>query len=400
MGEIVFGAGPWTAADSHWTGEPRGGSSRGSLLTGDSARHDSVESLIGDTPLYRCRHITRGDGPTVYLKMEQFNPGGSIKDRTALGILRHAERSGTLVRGMRIVESSSGNTAIGLAMLAKDRGYAVTAVCDRHLPGPKRARLRALGADIVFLPPTPVGMDTVELRIALADRLAEALPTTTTLGQYSNRGNTEIHYQATGPEIWRDVGDRLRAVVVATGTCGTISGVGRYLKEQNPAIRVIGVEPKGSVIFGGPAGRYLVQGGGLSFVPSLFDATVVDEGCKIDDQEAFSCVWEVARHEGWLLGGTAGLVVAGLKRAAVGLGPDDVIVGIVPDGGERYMDSIYDESWLRNSGMTPPAADDDFGDGVADAVGGLGCSVNGADAGPAISLVELCRRIGCDPPEA
>src|SRR5262249_36598280 len=157
-----------------------------------------------------------------------FNPGGSLKDRTALGMVSQAECEGRLKPGMRIIESSSGNTAIGLAMLAAEHGYRIVTICDRHLPLTKRARLIALGADIVFLPPTPEGLDTVELRIAVAEHLARTLPRSIALGQYFNPANPEIHYRTTGPEIWRQMGGHIDAVVVATGTCGTISGVGRF----------------------------------------------------------------------------------------------------------------------------------------------------------------------------
>ena len=220
-------------------------------------------------------------GPRVYLKMEQFNPGGSVKDRTALGMLSYEERRCRLRPGMTIVESSSGNTAIALAVLGKEKGYNVVAVCDRHLPSAKRARLRAVGASIVFLPETPVGMDTVQLRIAVANRISEEVESAITLGQYSHPGNPDIHYRTTGPEIWTELDNDVAAIVVAVGTCGTIAGVGRWAKERDPRTMVVGVEPEGSVIFGGVPGRYLVQGGGLDFVPPIYDPAVVDVGLKI-----------------------------------------------------------------------------------------------------------------------
>lgn len=354
--------------------------------------------MIGNTPIYQVRRWRAG-GATLHLKLEQFNPGGSVKDRTAWGMLRDLERAGRLCPGMRLIESSSGNTAIGLAILGAQRGYPVTAICDRHLPGAKRARLLAFGADIVFLPETPVGVDTVELRIALADYLARIVPNCISPGQFSNTSNPAIHYETTGPEIWRDMGGRIDALVASVGTCGTISGVGRYLKEQSPAVRIIAVEPKGSVIFGGEHRPYLVQGGGLSFVPRTLDRSVIDEARKVSDADAIRAAHEVAQYEGWMLGGTGGLVAHVLGELAIELGPGRRVVGIIPDAGERYLDTVYDPSWLAREGFhsfdrRAARADSD----LAAAVQSVGCSLNVADSSD-LDLAEFCRRIGIAVPE-
>jgi cystathionine beta-synthase len=353
---------------------------------------DSIAELIGDTPLVRLKRMFPPPGPAVYLKMEQFNPGGSIKDRTALGMIRAEERSGRLRPSTTIVESSSGNTAIGLAILAKDRGYDVVAICDRHLPEVKRARLRTFGADIVFLPETPVGLDTVELRIAVANELARTMDAAVTLGQYSHPGNPEIHYSTTGPEIWEHLDGDVAAVVAAVGTCGTIAGVGRYAKERDPRTQVVGAEPEGSVIFGGPPGRYLIQGGGLSFVPSIFDESVVDRGEKISDADALAALQEVAATEGWMLGGTSGLVLAAIERVAQDLGPADAIVGIVPDGGDRYVETLFNPDWIRASGAgtTSDRARDEA---TVAAAAELGCTINVTTGPGAGSLASLQRRL-------
>jgi cysteine synthase len=352
----------------------------------------SLQSLVGNTPLFRLRTISERAGPSVYVKLEQFNPGGSIKDRTALGMIRAAESADVLRPGMQLIESSSGNTAIGLAMLATERGYRVTAICDRYLPATKRARLMALGADIVFLPDTPVGMDTVELRIAVANSLAQLIPNSISLGQYSNSANPEIHYRTTGPEIWRDLGGKVSAVVVAVGTCGTISGVGRYLKEQNPQIQVIGVEPEGSIIFGGHDGRYFIQGGGLSFIPTILDRSVIDEGRKVSDSNAIRAVHRLAAMEGWMIGGTGGLVVHVLSELAQRFGPNDNIVGIIPDAGERYLDTIYDHSWLERNGFKDSMCNRSQSVGT-EAVEAIGCSLNDIPEGSTISIKELCDKM-------
>lgn len=345
--------------------------------------------MIGNTPLCRLRRTNDAD-PSMFLKLEQFNPGGSIKDRTALGMILDAEESGILKRPARIIESSSGNTAIGLAMLGIERGYRVTAICDRHLPLTKRARLFALNADIVFLPETPAGMDTVELRIQVATRLASTIPNAISLGQYSNPSNVAIHYQTTGPEIWRDLEGRVDAVVIAVGTCGTITGVGRYLKERNPSVRVVGVEPFGSEIFGPERRPYLIQGGGLSFVPSILDRSVIDEGWKVHDEDAITAIHSLAVNDGWAVGGTGGLVVHVLKRIAKDFGPESNLVGIIPDAGERYLDTIYDDQWLKQHNfhqLTKSKRDTDH-DTVA-AVEEIGCSLNEIPDGPSIPLGEL-----------
>lgn len=358
-----------------------------------SARNE-IRSLIGNTPLLRLGSSDPGSGPEILLKLEHLNPGGSIKDRTALGLFRQAESDGVLETSTSIVESSSGNTAIGLATLSKLRGNTIVAVCDRHLPAAKRARLLALGAEVVFLPATPPGMDTVKLRIRIAAELARALPDAVHLDQYANPANPAIHYETTGPEIWTATERRISVLVAAVGTCGTISGVGRFLKERRPQIRVVGVEPQGSVIFGGDPGRYRVQGGGLSFKPANLDETVIDLGLKVSDADAFESARQVARDQGILLGGTGGLVVAAIDRIALDFGPDDVIVGVIPDSGERYLDSLYDPAWLdavvKRRGQGTSAGD------LQVATDNLGCSLNDYSATAEASFGELCSQLGVD----
>jgi cysteine synthase len=358
----------------------------------------SIAAMIGNTPVYRVQRWKSGSAE-LYLKLEQFNPGGSIKDRTAYGMIRQAERDGVLRPGIRIIESSSGNTAIGLAMLGCERGYAVTAICDRHLPAGKKARLLAFGADIVFLPQTPSGMDTVELRIAVANSLAGSTPNCISLGQYSNSANPEIHYETTGPEIWEAMDGRIDAVVAAVGTCGTISGVGRYLKEKDSKIQIVGVEPEGSIIFGGEDRRYLIQGGGLSFIPSILNRAVIDAGRKVSDAAAIGAAHEFARQEGWMIGGTGGLVVHALGQLAGEL-PGARLVGIIPDGGERYLDTLYDQPWLVQEGFRPLGnREDEPPRALAAAVEAMGCSLNAIPESNGISIEDLCRRVGVAVPQ-
>jgi cysteine synthase len=351
-----------------------------------------LAGLIGRTPLARLERIPLSPGPRVFLKLEHFNPGGSIKDRTAYGLLRRAEEEGRVGDNTTIIESSSGNTAIGLSILTKNRGNRVIAICDRHLPMVKRARLLAFGAETVFLPETPKGMDTVELRIQVANYLSEQAADAVTFDQYSNPANPEIHYSTTGREIWEATEGKVSAVVAAMGTCGTISGVGRYLKERRPEINLIGVEPEGSVIFGGEPGPYLVQGGGLSFKPPNLDESVVDLALKVSDDLAFTSARRTAHEEGWLLGGTGGLVIAGIEQIAEGYGPEDVIVGIIPDAGDRYMDTLFDESWF-DSTIAKTSLQRSMTE-VDDVIESLGCELDNVDQVDGPSLDEFCRQIG------
>lgn len=362
-------------------------------------RAGPLAELIGNTPLYRLRRVVPGTvAANVYLKLEGYNPGGSIKDRTALGMILDAEERGLLRPGMSIVESSSGNTAIGLAMLAASRGYRVLGICDRHVPVGKLARIRAFGGDVVFLPESPEGVDTVELRIAVADHLASTSPEVIALGQFSNPANRRAHYLTTGPEIWDQLEGRVAGVVAAVGTCGTVSGVGRALKERDPGVRVFGAEPHGSVIFGGEPGRSLIQGGGLSFMPSLMDRSVVDGGVKVSDPDAARRVRELAQREGLLVGGTGGWVLDALLRLAGEFGPGDNLVGIVPDGGERYLDTLFHAGWLEEHGLGGGAADAPAArplpEALAEEIDTIGCTVPGRPARPRWSFREICGYFG------
>ncbi len=366
-------------------------SSRGGVFT-------SLEQMIGNTPCVKLHRFATDHAANVFLKLEHFNPGGSVKDRTALGMIRRAEEEGALGPGMRLVESSSGNTAIGLAMLGAERGYSVCAICDRHLPAAKKARLFAFGADILFLPQTPAGIDTVQLRIAVATWLADAVPNSISLGQYSNSANPQIHYETTGPEIWEAFDGQIDVLVAAVGTCGTISGVGRFLKERKPSVQAVGVEPEGSIIFGGENRPYVIQGGGLSFIPSILDRSVVDRGLKVADAESVAAVHGLARAEGLLVGGTGGLVVEALARLAPEFGPGRNLIGIIPDAGERYLDTLYDEQWLNHHHFRerlPPrgSVDGELAEGAT----AIGCSLNHIPDDPGPSIAELCQRVGASP---
>jgi cysteine synthase len=339
-------------------------------------KHDCILDLIGNTPVVRLQKMVRPKGAEVYLKLEQFNAGGSVKDRIALAMVNDAEQRGALKPGMTIIESSSGNTAIGLAIICAVRGYKLVAICDRYLPLTKRNRLRAYGAQIVFLGETAEGLDTVELRIEISKRLSERVPDSMTLLQYDNPCNREAHYRTTGREILRVFGGQLDACVVPVGTCGSVSGIGRALKEHDAGIKVYGVEPVGSILFGGEPGPYFVQGGGLSFIPKNLDRSVIDAGFKVSDADAFTTARLLARKEGIMIGGSGAMAVFVGLRLAAEMGPSGKVVVVAPDSGDRYIDCVYSDDWLRSHQLPTDAFETQADPAIRDAAADLGCSVN------------------------
>jgi cysteine synthase len=316
------------------------------------------------------------DDAELLVKLEQFNAGGSVKDRIALNMVDKAERSGVLKPGMTIIESSSGNTAIGLAIISAVRGYKLVAICDRHLPLTKRLKLRAYGAHVVFLPDTPEGFDTVELRIEISKRLSGRIPGSITLLQYDNLTNREAHYFTTGQEILSDVGGHLDACVVPMGTCGSVSGIGRALKDHDARIKVYGVEPRGSVLFGGEPAYYLVQGGGLSFIPKNLDRSVIDAGIKVADADSFTTARLLSLREGLMLGGSGAMAVFVGLRLTREMGRGRKVVVMAPDSGDRYIDSIYSDDWLRSHQVPTKSFETEAEPEVSEAAAAEGCSVN------------------------
>ncbi|MBR0947962.1 MULTISPECIES: PLP-dependent cysteine synthase family protein [Bradyrhizobium] len=359
-----------------------------------------VESAIGNTPMLKIRGLD-DNMAEVYLKLEQFNPGGSIKDRIARTMIREAERRGDLGAGTTIVESSSGNTAIGLAMLGTLKGYPTYAICDRNVPVAKLCRIQALGGKIIYLPRTPPGFDSVELRIALAEHLAKTVPGCITTAQFSNPDNPKAHYESTGPEIWEQMDHRISAVVAAVGTCGTISGIGRFLKERDPAIQIVAAEPVGSTIFGGERGNFLIQGGGLSFTPPNLDSHVVDDSHRVSDADAIDAIHWLARSNGMMVGGTAGWVVHTLLNLARhSFGPKDRLVGVLPDGADRYIDSLYEPRWLAaNRFCLTPAHSRTEQDPLLEPALSFGCTVGGWDEAVSSDIRILYRELGLTVPE-
>lgn len=313
----------------------------------------TVLELVGNTPLVRLNAVTEGIRATVLAKVEYLNPGGSSKDRIARRIIDDAEAKGQLSPGGTIVEPTSGNTGIGLALVAQQRGYRCVFVVPDKVGEEKRNVLRAYGAEVVVCP-TAVAPDSPDSYYSVSDRLVREIPGAFKPDQYSNPNGPLSHYETTGPEIWRDTDGEVTHFVAGVGTGGTISGVGRYLKERNPAIRIIGADPEGSVYSGGTGRPYLVEGVGEDFWPTAYDPAVVDEIIASSDAESFDITRRLAREEGLLVGGSSGLAVSAGLKAARELGPEAVMVILLPDGGRGYLGKVFNDTWMRSYGFLPP----------------------------------------------
>ncbi len=311
----------------------------------------SVVDLVGGTPLVKLNSLTEGLAPLVLAKVEYVNPGGSVKDRIALKMITEAEDSGALRPGGTIVEPTSGNTGVGLALVAQQRGYRCIFVCPDKVSEDKRNVLRAYGADVVVCP-TAVAPEDPNSYYSVSDRLVRETPNAWKPNQYANPANAASHYESTGPEIWKDTDGRITHFVTGVGTGGTISGVGRYLKDVSDGkVRVIGADPEGSVYSGGTGRPYLVEGVGEDFWPDAYDRTVADEIVAVSDAESFAITRRLAREEGLLVGGSCGMAVAAALRVAARLSVDDVVVVLLPDGGRGYLSKIFSDRWMASYGF-------------------------------------------------
>jgi cystathionine beta-synthase len=323
---------------------------------------DSILDTVGGTPLVRLSRIAAGLAPQVVAKVESFNPGGSIKDRVALRLIEAAERDGRLRPGGTIVEPTSGNTGTGLAIAARLKGYRVIAVMPDKMSREKIDLLRAYGADVVVAP-TDVPPDSPRSYYRVADRLTREIPGAFQPNQYANPANPETHYLATGPELWEQSGGRLTHLVAGVGTGGTITGIGRFLKERNPAIQVIGADPVGSIYSGAEVHPYLVEGVGEDFWPQTFDPAVVDRYVTVSDRDAFLTTRRLAETEAMLVGGSGGLAVhAALVVAGEVRDPEAMVVVVLPDGGRAYLSKIFNDAWMTQYGFLDRAGDRTVGD--------------------------------------
>ncbi|WP_104477810.1 cystathionine beta-synthase [Microterricola pindariensis] len=319
---------------------------------------DSVVELIGDTPLVRLHHVTDGLAATVLVKLEYLNPGGSAKDRIAERIIDAAEQAGQLEPGGTIVEPTSGNTGVGLSLVALQRGYRSIFVVPDKVGQDKIDVLTAYGAEVVVTP-TAVAPDSPESYYGVADRLVRETPGAFKPDQFSNQNGPRSHYESTGPEIWRDTAGRVTHFVAGVGTGGTITGTGRYLREvSGDTVRIIGADPEGSVYSGGTGRPYLVEGVGEDFWPGVYDPTVPHEVLAVSDADAFAMTRRLAREEGILVGGSSGMAVVAALRAAATLGPDAVVVVLLPDGGRGYLGKIFNDDWMRHHGFSAAEAGD------------------------------------------
>jgi cystathionine beta-synthase len=322
---------------------------------------ENILETIGNTPLVKLNKINKGLKPLMLAKVESVNPGGSVKDRIGLEIIEEAERDGKLKPGGTIVESTSGNTGMGLAIVAALKGYKTIFTMPDKMSEEKIRSLRAFGAEVIVTP-TAVPHDSPESYTEVAKRIALETPNAILANQYYNPKNEEAHYKTTGPEIWKQTGGQIDYFVCAIGTGGTISGAGKFLKEKNPEIKVIGIDPKGSILkeyfytkkFSPIFKTYKVEGIGQDFLPGTLHFEYIDEIIEIDDRESFLAARRLTREEGIFVGGSAGTAVAGALKFAEQLSERDVVVILLPDGGARYLTKIYNEDWMRENGFLIP----------------------------------------------
>ncbi len=309
---------------------------------------ENIEAAVGKTPLVRLNRITANLKIDIYAKLESFNPGGSVKDRIGLAMIKKAEQTGLLKPGGTIVEATAGNTGAGLALSAAIRGYRCIFVLPDKMSNDKVELLKAYGAEVVITP-TAVPPDSPESYNGVADKLAGEIPGAFRPNQFGNLANPEAHYLTTGPEIWEDTDGKVDAFVAGIGTGGTISGVGRFLKEQNPKITIVGADPAGSILSGDTPAPFKVEGIGEDFIPYTYDHRVVDEIVRITDQESFTMARRLAREEGLLVGGSSGTAIAAAVKYASRLSEKAVLVALLPDTGRNYLTKFFSDQWMREN---------------------------------------------------
>jgi cystathionine beta-synthase len=317
---------------------------------------NTILDAIGNTPLVRLNRVSEGLEAVVLCKLENLNPGGSVKDRIGIAMIHEAEKRGLLKPGGTIIEPTSGNTGTGLAMVACVKGYKMIFTMPDKMSEEKRSLLRAYGAQVV-LTPTNVTTDSPEHYIRVAERLARETPNSYMPNQYVNTANPTAHYQTTGPEIWHQTGGKLDMFVCGMGTGGTITGTGRFLKEKEKAIRIVGVDPEGSIYHPRfhrkpeQPHQYKVEGIGEDFMPKTMDLTVVDEVIQISDRDAFDYARRLAREEGILVGGSGGAAACAALRVAEKMVKGQTIVTLLPDSGRNYLTKIFSDQWMKEQGF-------------------------------------------------
>jgi cystathionine beta-synthase len=323
--------------------------------------HENILETIGGTPLIKLNRIAQGYKPQIFVKVEFFNPGGSVKDRIGLVMIEEAEREGRLKPGGTIVEATSGNTGMGLAIAAALKGYKCVFTMPDKMSIEKIRLLRAFGAEVIVTP-TAVPHESPESYTEVAKRIVRETPNSILANQYYNPKNPEAHYQTTGPEIWEQTGGQIDYFVCGIGTGGTISGVGKYLKEKNPGVKIVGVDPRGSLLRDyfytkklPPAfSPYKIEGIGQDFVPGALHFEFIDEMIEVTDKESFLMARRMTREEGMFVGGSSGTAIAGTLKLAERLSEKDVVVALLPDTGERYLSKIYNDDWMRENRFLIP----------------------------------------------
>jgi cystathionine beta-synthase len=312
--------------------------------------HDSLLDLVGNTPLLRLGSIGGELECDLVAKIEMLNPGGSVKDRIGLRMLEAAEGAGKLRPGGTIVEPTSGNTGVGLAIAAAIKSYRCIFVMPDKMSQEKISLLRAYGAEVVIAP-TAVPPDSPQSYYRVADRLSQEIPGAYQPNQYANLENPEAHYASTGPEIWRQTEGRITHLVVGVGTGGTITGTGRFLKERNPDVTIVGADPEGSLYTSEVAHPYLVEGIGEDFIPETFDPSIVDRWVSVSDRDSFVTARRITREEGLLVGGSCGTAVHAALEVGRELGPQDLVVVIFADSGRGYLSKLYNDPWMLEHGF-------------------------------------------------
>jgi cystathionine beta-synthase len=323
----------------------------------DKRCYDNILEAIGNTPMVRLNRITEGMSCSVWAKLEFLNPMGSGKDRIARYLIEQAEQDGRIHPGDLILENSSGNTAMGLALVAIQKGYRLKAVVRDRTSKEKLDQLTALGVDVLKVD-TSLPPDHPDSYNLITPRLARELPDCYFPDQHNNRENNEAHYHGTGPEIWDQMDGRIDVLVAGMGTGGTVGGVGRYLKEQNPKVKIVAVDVEGSVFTEyfrsgrtGPSAPYLLEGLGDEFIIGCADFSVIDEVVQVTDRDAFLAARELARREGLLVGGSSGAVVCALRKIAPSLPGDSRVAVVFPDSASRYLSTIFNDDWMREKGF-------------------------------------------------